>query len=158
MGYSSNVFMRSFKTMSAWSSRRWAAAVISGAATFLFIAYSTALIENPIFGRSIAPTSWAMPIAIVSSILSGLLLATYVRGDSPAQEETSIKIGTLGGMATFFAVGCPVCNKLVLLALGASGAVQWFAPFQPFLAAIGIGLLAYALEQRLAKEFACSIS
>jgi hypothetical protein len=61
-------------------------------------------------------------------------------------------------MATFFAVGCPVCNKLVLIALGASGAVQWFAPFQPYLAAIGIGLLAYALEQRLAKEFACTIS
>ena len=45
---------------------------------------------------------------------------------------------TIGGLATFFAVGCPVCNKLVLLALGTSGALNMFAPIQPI---IGVGSL-----------------
>ncbi|MHB1163995.1 MAG: hypothetical protein ACYC3K_02020 [Candidatus Nanopelagicales bacterium] len=31
------------------------------------------------------------------------------------------------------AVGCPACNKPVPVALGASGAMAWFAPFQPVL-------------------------
>ena len=43
------------------------------------------------------------------------------------------------------AVGCPVCNKLVLLALGASGAVSWFAPIQPFLAIASVVLMAVAM-------------
>ena len=148
---------QSLQSLKSWNYKRWIRATISTVATFLFIAYSTALIPNPIFGRSIAPTSWAMTIAVISSILSGLLLATYVRSDSPLNEERSLRFGTIGGFATFFAVGCPVCNKIVLLALGASGAVQWFAPVQPYLAALGIGLLGYALVQRLSKEFSCTL-
>ena len=48
----------------------------------------------------------------------------------------------MGGALTFFAVGCPVCNKLVVLALGFSGALTYFAPLQP---ALGIAALAYAV-------------
>jgi hypothetical protein len=62
-----------------------------------------------------------------------------------------------GALVAFFAVGCPVCNKLVLLALGASGAVTWFAPVQPFIALISIGLMAVALRIRLRGEVACGI-
>ena len=54
-------------------------------------------------------------------------------------------LATVGGLVSFFAVGCPVCNKLVLLALGASGAVSWFAPVQPVLAVASVALMAWAL-------------
>jgi hypothetical protein len=60
-------------------------------------------------------------------------------------------------MVSFFAVGCPVCNKLVLLALGASGAVTWFAPLQPFLALVSIGLLVVALRVRIRNQYSCAI-
>ena len=66
--------------------------------------------------------------------------------------------GTLGGFLTFFAVGCPVCNKIVLLALGYTGALRWFAPVQPLLAIAGIGLLAWALRSRLRAEVACPVA
>ena len=39
----------------------------------------------------------------------------------------------LAGAVTYLAVGCPVCNKVVLVALGTSGALSWFAPVQPLL-------------------------
>jgi len=45
------------------------------------------------------------------------------------------------------AVGCPVCNKLVVVLLGVSGALALFAPIQPFLALGGLALLALALRR-----------
>ena len=60
-------------------------------------------------------------------------------------------------MLTFFAVGCPVCNKLVLLALGASGAMTYFEPVQPVLSLLAVVLLAWALARRLRVQSACAI-
>ena len=66
--------------------------------------------------------------------------------------------GTAGALLTFFAVGCPVCNKLVLLALGYAGALQWFAPVQPYLAGLAIVLLMWALVVRLRGQVACPVT
>ena len=49
-------------------------------------------------------------------------------------------------LLTFFAVGCPICNKVVVIALGTSGALAWFAPIQPYLGVVALGLLAWALR------------
>lgn len=62
-----------------------------------------------------------------------------------------------GGFLAYLAVGCPVCNKLVLLALGASGAVTWFAPFQGLLALASLVMLSWALVTRLRGEVACPV-
>ena len=52
-------------------------------------------------------------------------------------------------------MGCPVCNKLVLLALGSAGALTWFEPVQPVLQVLAIALLAWALRRRLRGELSC---
>jgi hypothetical protein len=151
------------EALTQWSSRRWYAAVCSGLAIGFLIALPTAVIPNPIFGREMETTWWSFPTVILSAILSGLLVATYVRESINDDEievkgtDTSIRIGTLGGFITFFAVGCPVCNKLVLLALGASGAVSWFAPIQPFLAVISLIFMLWALNVRLVNQNSCSL-
>ena len=72
-------------------------------------------------------------------------------------ERKSQQLGAAGGFIAYLAVGCPVCNKLVLLALGTTGAMQWFAPVQPFLAVVGVVLLAWALRVRLRGEVACPV-
>jgi hypothetical protein len=46
-------------------------------------------------------------------------------------------------MFSLFAVGCPICNKPVAMATGVSGALNYFAPVQPFLAAESVALLGY---------------
>ena len=56
-----------------------------------------------------------------------------------------------------FAIGCPVCNKLVLLALGTTGAVNYFEPVQPYLAALGIVALAYAFHKRVTMSSVCLV-
>jgi hypothetical protein len=49
-------------------------------------------------------------------------------------------------LLSVLAIGCPVCNKLVVLALGVGGALTYFAPVQPILGFLSVGLLAYALR------------
>lgn len=43
----------------------------------------------------------------------------------------------------------PVCNKLVLLAPGCTGAMTWLGPVKPLLALGSVGLLGWALRARL---------
>lgn len=147
--------------MRDWSRRRWLSAVLSAGLTVLVVAVPTAMIPTPIFGRAVAVTWWSWPVLVVTAVLSGLLFATYVREPGAAAEEADLdkpsKLGAAGGVLTFFAVGCPVCNKIVLLALGASGALTWFAPIQPVLAVVAVALLAYSLKVRLAGERACPV-
>jgi len=143
-----------------WPARRWLVAVASAAATILLIALPTALIATPWFGREIPPTPWAWPVLLVTGVLSGLVMATYVaRPEQPVSSdaEARSRIGVVGGFLAYLAVGCPVCNKIVLIALGSTGAVQWFAPVQPLLAIAGIGLVAYALKRRIDGERSCPV-
>ncbi|MCL7458201.1 cytochrome c biogenesis CcdA family protein [Micromonospora sp. MSM11] len=144
---------------SAWPARRWIAAGAGAVATAVVIAIPTDLIDTPYFGRDMAVTWWAWPVLLVTAVLSGLLLATYVApvaatGDKATGRGES-RTGVTGAALSLFAVGCPVCNKLVLIALGYSGAMSWFAPAQPVLAAASIALLAWALRRRLAGERVC---
>jgi hypothetical protein len=132
-----------FTSLFAWSRKRWIVAISVGFLTYLFIALPTAVIKNPIFGREIGVTSWSVTVIVITSILTGLLTATYVKNEFSDENPRQLKIGSAGAFLSFFAVGCPVCNKLVLIALGYSGAIQYFAPIQPYLALIGIALLMY---------------
>ena len=146
-----------FTSLLTWSRKRWIVALVTGFLTYLFISIPTAVIKNPVFGREIAVTSWSIPVIILSSILTGLLTATYVKNEFSDYNPKQLKIGSAGALLSYFAVGCPVCNKLALIALGYSGAIQYFAPIQPYLALLGITLLAFSLRVRLNNEFACSL-
>jgi hypothetical protein len=148
----------SLKALRLWSARRWATAGVSGVIVAALVALPTAVIPNPIFGRDIEVTWWSFPVVIISGILGGLLIATYVREPGNEEIDTAAKIGTAGGLLAFFAVGCPVCNKLVLLALGTSGAISWFAPIQPFLAIASVVVMAWALHIRLKGMVGCAVS
>ncbi len=147
-----------FGELLTWQPRRWLFAFGTAVATVLVIAIPTAMIPTGIFGREIPPTAWAWPVLVVTSVLAGLLAATYVaRKDGGEDLGRSGKLGTAGAFVTFFAVGCPVCNKLVLLALGYTGAIQFFEPIQPYLAVGAIGLLGWALWSRVMKEATCPL-
>lgn len=141
-----------------WPARRVLVAAAAAAFTVLFIAIPTDLIDTPLFAREVPPTAWSWPALLVSAALAGLVTATYVaHPDGAAPRPSESRLGMAGFLVTFFAVGCPVCNKLVLLALGTTGAMQFFEPVQPYLAAASIALLAWALFARLARESACRL-
>lgn len=155
--------MSALTTLRTWDTRRWTAALVAAVASFVVLGVPTAIIPNPVFARQIEAPAWTVPSLVVTSVLAGLLLATYVRAagatGTPADEATSdeTRSFTVGGLLSFFAIGCPTCNKLVLLALGSSGAITWFEPVQPLLAVAGIGVLVGALRRRLEGEVACAV-
>lgn len=149
--------------LGTWSRRRWLVAAGVALGFALLLGLSTVLIPNPVFSRDIATLPWNYPVWLVTSLLVGLLSATYVRQGAPsgavleATERRSSRMGMAGGFLAWFAVGCPVCNKIALIALGYSGAITWFAPVQPFLAVAALVLTAAALWFRLRGEIACTV-
>jgi hypothetical protein len=150
----------------SWTARQHLAAAGFSAGFDLLIGIPTVLIPNPVFGREIPVQAWAYPVWIASSVLAGMLAATYVRPARDADHVQEVddsgvapsRFGMVGGVLAWFAVGCPVCNKLALLALGYSGAITWFAPVQPFLAAAALVTTAGALLMRLRGQVLCTTS
>lgn len=145
-----------------WPTRRWLVALVAAIFSGLALGLPTDVIPNPVFGRQGTPVEpWAIPVLLVTSLLSGLLVATYVRLDDASQETEELdrpgRFGSFGGLLSFFAIGCPICNKLVIIALGTSGALTWFAPVQPFLGIIALVMMAWALRTRLKGDIACDI-
>ena len=141
-----------------WPTSRWLVAAGTAVLTVLIVGVPTVLVPNPWFGRTVPPTWWAWPVLLVTAALSGLVTATYVRAPASSAVDSSSRSGLVGGFLAYLAVGCPVCNKVALLALGSAGALQWFAPLQPVLALAGVGLLAYALRRRLGGEKSCPVT
>lgn len=168
------------QALRGWTARQVLIAISAGVAVAVVVGVATVLIPNPVFAREIPPVWWNYPVWLVTSALSGMLLATYVRAGTtdsadsadsgavtastadPASEggavaRRSSRMGMAGGTLAWFAVGCPVCNKLALLALGYSGAITWFAPIQPFLAVGALILTGVALVWRLRGQVACPV-
>ena len=148
--------------LASWTTRQWATAAVAGLLITLAVGIPTDVIPNPVFGRPVEVTWWSYPVLVVTAVLGGLLAATYV--PTPLEHAGSEdidrpgKAGGLGGLLTFFAIGCPTCNKLVVIAIGTTGALDWFAPAQPILAAASLLLLAWALRTRLRNAATCRIA
>lgn len=121
------------------------AALAAGAAVAVVIGIPTDLLANPWFVRMIP----AEPINYVwwigTSALVGPLIATYLL---PGRERFgSLTAGS--GVLGLLAAGCPICNKVVVALLGVSGALDYFAPIQPVLGALGLLSAGAALYVRL---------
>jgi hypothetical protein len=139
----------------AWPARRWLAAVVGAALTAGAVGLPTALLPSSMFTRMTPVTWWSWPVWAVTAVLGGLVTATYVRTNDVASRGTGA--GASGGLLSAFAVGCPVCNKLIVAVLGVTGAMQWWAPLQPLLGIASVGLLVWALRTRLRGERACPV-
>jgi hypothetical protein len=136
--------------------RRYVAALVVGVGWLVLSGVPTDIVDTPLFVRMTPVTWWNYPLWVAGAALIGLLAATYVA--APEQEPPDgrqVEKAFGGGLLSVFAVGCPVCNKLVVAALGAGGALSYFAPAQPVLGLLSVGLLLYALRARIGGETSC---
>ncbi|MCB0934747.1 MAG: hypothetical protein KDB55_01870 [Mycobacterium sp.] len=143
-----------------WTWRQWLAAVAAGVVVAAVVGVPSALVPNPWYVRMTPPPGWSYAAWVSSAVLTGLLAATYVprRGlPSRVPSPSPARVGVGANIAAFLAVGCPVCNKLVVAAAGASGALAWWAPLQPLVAVVSVALLGWALWTRLAAGPACPV-
>jgi hypothetical protein len=133
-------------------------ALVVAGATALVIGIPTDVVPNPWFGRVIGVRAFDVVTLVTLSVVTGALVATYtLAGDSGA---TAPRAGIGSGIVGWFAVGCPVCNKLVVALLGASGATSTFAPLQPLLGAGAVALAgaALALRVRAIRRGSCPLT
>jgi hypothetical protein len=142
----------------------WPRAVVYGAITAVLIGIPSDLIDTPIFGRPIDARWLDYVILATTSALIGLILAIRppAAGENADAESDVERQGTTtlwGGLVSFLAVGCPVCNQAVVALVGISGALSWWAPVQPVVGLAALTLLVWTLRKRLRtyRAVACPI-
>lgn len=103
----------------------------------MVIAVPTDVLDTPWFTREIAVRWWEYPTLGAVAILTALWVGITPRTGGPSGGSA------VGGVTlATFAIGCPVCNKLVLAAVGYTGALGIWAPMQPILAVVSVALMA----------------
>lgn len=125
--------------------RSWIIAAAGAVVTLILIGIPTVIFDNPFFTRMTPVRIQDYIIWALTGLLAGLIAGTFTLS---AQAHGSGK-AVSGGFLSFLAVGCPICNKLVLLLLGTSGALTFFAPAQLYIGIASLVLLGWALHRRL---------
>ena len=136
--------------------RFWILSALYAAGSALLLGIPTRLVPNPLFSRIVPTSPQDYVIWIISALLLGPLLALmtlYPMSSSKAAQGTRSPLGSVrafgGALLSFFSVGCPVCNKVVVLLLGLGGAMTIFNPLRPFLGLASIVLLSVTLFLRV---------
>lgn len=138
--------------------RQWArvlVGVIAASSVAITLGVPSAMLPNPFFVRMTPTPWWGYAAWVASAILSGILAATYVASARPNSSGSVGGAGIVANVGSFLAVGCPVCNKLVVAALGVSGALSIWAPIQPLLALTSLALLVWVVWRRFKNLRSC---
>ena len=134
--------------------RFWSLSVFYTLGAALVIGVPTVLIPNALFVRMTPTSPLDYVIWAISILLLGPLLALTTLYPMSAQGASRLA-GTGpwraygGGLLSFFSVGCPICNKVVVLLLGVSGAMTFFDPLRPLLGVAAMSLLGVTLFLRI---------
>ncbi|MCV7346004.1 hypothetical protein [Mycolicibacterium rhodesiae] len=129
-------------------------AVTAAAVVAVAVGVPSAMLANPFFVRMTPVPWWSYAVWALTAALSGVLAATYVNRRATVSAAPG-RAGILANIGSVLAVGCPLCNKLVVAALGVSGALTVWAPIQPLIAAASLALLGWALWRRLTTLRSC---
>ncbi|MBI4303248.1 MAG: hypothetical protein HY665_02770 [Chloroflexi bacterium] len=125
--------------------RGWLVAVVGTIVTLVIIGIPTAIIDNPFFFRQTPVRTQDYLIWVATGLLTGIIAGTFTLSAKSSASGKAVS----GGFLSFLAVGCPICNKLVLLLLGTSGALTYFAPAQLYIGIASLALLVWALHLRM---------
>ena len=147
------------QSLRSWPARRWLAAALGTVVAALVIGVPTGVVETSFYRRMTPVTWWDYPVWALSAALVGLTVATYVRvrGTDRGHAPDRVRATLAATIVSTFAVGCPICNKLVVGLIGVSGALSYWAPLQPVLGVLSIGLLMSVLIVRLRGDVACPV-
>ena len=132
------------RLMRMFAPRAWIVAVVATVAALFVIGVPTRMINNPFFIRMTPVRTQDYMFWAISAPLIGLIAGSFLAGRGIRDEGKVFS----GGLLSYLAVGCPICNKVVVLLIGTSGALTFFAPAQLFIGIGSIVLLAGTLVLR----------
>ncbi len=131
-------------TLGMFGLRGWTLAIIGGIVSLLLIGIVASLFDNPVFSRQLEARPQDYVIWVLTALLGGLILGTFAVADTSANQGKA----ATGGFLSVIAVGCPICNKVAVMLLGTSGALNFFGPSQLFIGIASLLLLAWTLLLR----------
>lgn len=124
--------------------RRWMTGLLALVVSAAAVGVPTDVLDTNLFTRMTPVRWWEYPVLAATALLTGLWFVIPrasgdVRGRGKVFGATTLAV---------FAVGCPVCNKIVVALLGISGALGLWGPIQPALAVLSVAALAAAVVVR----------
>ena len=145
--------------------RFWGLSALYTAGSALLLGIPTRLIPTSLFSRVVPTSPQDYVIWIVSALLLGPLVALmtlYPMASQKGAQGNRSSFGSgrafAGALLSFFSVGCPICNKVVVLLLGLGEAMTIFNPLRPFLGLASIALLSVTLFLRMrALRYGCRL-
>jgi len=136
--------------------RFWSLSALYTAGSALLLGIPKRLVHTHLFSRTVTNSPQDYVIWMISALLLGPLLALMTLYPILSQKAALGKRSPAGSgrafggaLLSFFSVGCPVCNKVVVLLLGLGGAMTIFNPLRPFLGLASIVLLCVTLFLRV---------
>lgn len=116
--------------------------LIAGGA-FVLMGTVTALWQNPFFTRMTPTSGYEYWLLVAESILLGFYFGI-------PKAVAAATCSTVGGVLGFLGIACPVCNKILLLLFGSGLLLTYFEPIRLYVGLIGIALLIFAVQRKLA--------
>jgi len=127
--------------LSMYTPKAWLITTLAAAIGLAVIGLTAAIFENWLFFRMTPVRTQDYVVWILSSMLIGLIIGSYFVTSSTRGDGKTLS----GGLLSVIAVGCPTCNKLVVLWLGTTGALTFFAPLQLYIGIASVFLLGWTL-------------
>lgn len=134
-----------------WS---WARAVAGAVLSAAVVGVPTDVIDNSMFTRMTPVRWWEPPVLVLTAVLTAAWAGIRPGG---RQDGGSVRVYG-GSLLSALAVGCPVCNKIVMALLGVSGALGVWAPLQPVLALVSLAVLATAVVVRWRRRDCATVA
>lgn len=125
--------------------RAWVVAGLAALVVGVVTGIPVVMIENRWFLRMTPVRPQDYVVWVVSAVLIGLIAGTFVV--TPKTDGASTTAA--GGLLSYLAIGCPICNKVAVLLLGVGGALSIFGPAQLLLGLLSVALLSWTLLLRM---------
>ena len=125
-------------------------AIVGLGTGLLFFAVSgviTGLLPNSFFTRMTPITTLDYVFLMSSSVLLGGYIGVHFYKKNALKKCDTV--ATTGGIGSFLAFACPICNKLFVFLFGATALMTYFEPYRPILGFVSNGLLVGAVWWRI---------
>ena len=114
------------------------------ARSFVALGTVAALWENSFFIRMTPVGNWEIALLAMLSILIGI----YVMIRRPYCSDKALGAG---GVIGCLGIGCPICNKILLLAFGSELLLTYFEPIRLYVALLGVLIIIRAIMSELSQ-------
>ncbi len=119
-------------------------ALLSFVGLVLLFGVPTALIQTPWFSRMTPPRSLDYVFLLVNSALLAAYIGLYYY-EKHTSSKRSDSFATGGSLFNILAVGCPICNKLLVALLGFSAVLTYIEPARAWFGLLSTALVSVAL-------------